>query len=136
MFRIRFLVLGLIGLLLLAPQGSIAVGQETWEQYQARLEQARRDAARRHEAWVEERIKRNAEWRQIPGTDQDRVLELPDAGLEPGRYTIRLPFGLGVRVQVPEDARPVRVPADWSDRGYGDVYAYVRRINRQLSDLQ
>ena len=110
-----------------------AAGQESWEQYQQRLEAARREAARRHETWVEERIKRNSEWRQIPGTDEDRLLELPDAGLQPGRYTIRLPWGPGVRVVVPEGA--VVAGGSWSERSYSDVYAYVRRINHQLADL-
>ena len=133
MSRIRLLVVAVVGLLACVMQPGIVAGQETWEQYQRRLEEARREAARRQEAWVEERIKRNSEWRQIPGREEDRLLELPDAGLEPGRYTIRLPWGLGVRVVVPEGK--VVAGGTWSERSYSDVYAYARRINHQLADL-
>ena len=133
MSRNNLFVVCLVGLLVCAVQPRLATGQETWEQYQRRLEAARREAANRHAAWVEERIKRNSEWRQTPGADDDRELELADAGLDPGRYTIRLPWGMGVRVVVPEGA--AAAGGAWSERSYSDIYAYVRRINHQLGEL-
>jgi hypothetical protein len=107
---------------------------DDWRQ---RLEANRRATDQRYQDWVRERDKRNETWRAAPGQDQDRVLELPDSGLKPGQYTVRLPFGLGgVRFNVAEDARRQAAPDTWGDRSYGDISHRARQLSTELRNLQ
>jgi hypothetical protein len=110
---------------------------DDWRQRQQQMEQTRREADQRYQDWIRERDKRNETWRAAPGQDQDRVLELPDSGLKPGQYTVRLPFGLGgVRFNVAEEARRAAAPDTWGDRSYGDVSYRARQLSTEVRNLQ
>jgi hypothetical protein len=114
---------------------ALALGQESLEQYIERQARERRAAADRYERWVTERAQRTEAWRKAEAAKDQALLELPNPGLPPGEYSIRLPFGVTRRVVVAEDAA-ARLNSALSEQGYADVYAYVRRINRQLGDLE
>lgn len=110
---------------------------DDWKRRQQRTAQSRQQAEQRYQNWMSEREKRNETWRAAPGQEQDRMLELPDSGLKPGQYTVRLPFGLGgVRVNVPDEARRPVAPDAWGDRSYGDVSYRARQLSTEIRNLQ
>lgn len=110
---------------------------DDWKQRQQRTELSRREAEQRYQSWIGERDKRHETWRAAPTQDQDRMLELPDSGLKPGQYSVRLPFGLGgVRLKVPEEGRQPVAPDAWGDRSYGDVSYRARQLSTELRNLQ
>ncbi|HEX5104419.1 MAG TPA: hypothetical protein VFV87_11440, partial [Pirellulaceae bacterium] len=112
-----------------------ALGQETLEQYLERQSRERQAAALRQERWAEARGREFAAWRAAKAVAEDPLLELPGADLPPGKYSIRLPFGVTRRVVVDE---PATVPAEvtLSEQDYANIYSYAHRLNRQLADIQ
>lgn len=139
MRRIDFLLLGLVALLALGFQSPALSDDDDddddWKGQQNRIEQQRKESEKRYEQWHREQGKRYQTWRDAAGNEQDRVLELSDSGLEPGRYTIRLPFGMGVRVNVQDNPRVPKGPPAWGERNYGDVHNRARQIGTQLREL-
>ncbi len=127
---------GVAALVMLGFQSPSQAADDDWPDYEKRVGESRRESEQRYQNWLREEEKRKQTWRDAQGTDEDRVLEVPDSGLNPGRYTLRLPFGLRVRVNVPDDPQVPKGPSAWGDRTYGDVSHQARQINRQLRDLQ
>ncbi len=119
----------------MAANQPAAVAQDEWKTYQNRIEQSRAESEKRYERWRSEQGKTNQTWREAPNSDRDRFLDVPDSGLKPGSYTLRLPFGLNVRLNVPDDPQASKGAPAWGERTYGDVYQRARQISDHLQEL-
>lgn len=114
---------------------SLAWGDDDDAQHRQRIEQRRQAAAQRYEDWLREQEKRHQQWRDAQTNDGDPVLELPNSGLPPGQYTLRLPFGLNVRIQAPPGAPPFD-RGRWDPRSFADIRYQARLLGRHLQELE
>ena len=126
------------GVLLMAVlQPPVGAQNREWKEQNDRIQQNRADSEKRYERWRLEQEQANQTWRDAPNNEKDRVLELPNSGLKPGQYNLRLPFGLGgVRLNVPDNPQAPKAAPGWDERTYGDVYQRARKISDQLRELR